>query len=357
MRWFTASSRRLAAAWPGVVLATALLAAQPAPERGPRTFFQQVAGFTADDLAALDAGRAVVKAMDTPTRGEVALVGGVHIGTTKEHTLAYFEELSKYEDGEVVLQAGRFGPTPSVSDVARLTLDEDDIDELRDCRPGRCGVKLGAIGIEAFAKVDWSSPTAADQVTELARERLVDYVTAYLARGDEALITYDDGGKPLPLAGEWRGLLANSPYFYQYLPNLQRYLESFPRATLPGAVSFITWSKISFQLKPTIVLTHVVVYRDPGRPDRVVIAQKQIYASHYFEGALILTVLVDTPAADGAPGIDVVYVARSRGDLLKGTFGGLTKSVVEREVRTGTETALQTIKDSLEEALRQARHE
>jgi hypothetical protein len=339
------------------LMAASVLRADQAPERPARAFLEQTAGFSTEELGAFDAGRAVVKAMDTPTKGEIALIGGVHIGTTKEHALAYFEELSKYEDGEVVLQAGRFSATPAVGDVARLTLDEGDIDDLRQCRPGRCGVKLGAIGIDSLAKVDWSSAAAADQVTDLARQRFVDYAAAYLARGDEALITYDDRGKPVPLAGEWRGLLSNSPYFYQYLPDLQHYLVSFPQTTLSGVISFISWSKISFRLKPTIVLTHVVIDRDPARPGRVVIAQKQIYASHYFEGALTLTVVVDAPAPDGSPGIDVVYVARSRGDLLRGTFGGLKKGVVEQEVRSGAETSLQSIKDSLEEAVRLAKHE
>jgi hypothetical protein len=92
---------------------------------------------------------------------------------------------------------------------------------------------------------------------------------------------------------------------------------------------------------------HGVIYQDPARPDRTVVVQKQLYASHYYDGSLAVAAVVG-----GAPGPTpvtyLVYANRSRGDLLKGGFGGLRRSAANNQAKSAAEQTLGTIKSVLE---------
>lgn len=53
---------------------------------------------------------------------------------------------------------------------------------------------------------------------------------------------------------------------------------------------------------------------------------------------------------EGAPATYLVYANRSRGDLLKGGFGGLKRSVARSQARKAAEETLGTMKRMLERA-------
>ena len=312
-------------------------------------YLRQVVGFPPDRLAALEAGEAIVK-IASDEKGEVSVVGAVRIRTTKEHVKLYFDEYIKFEDGVVVLRVGRFGNPPSLADVARLELEKRDVDALASCEPRDCDVKIGAAFADLRAAVDWRGPDRALRVNAFVRQRLVDYVKAYRERGDAALVTYVDGANPVSLAAEWRGLLAESRYLRDYAPPLRRYLEEYPKATLPGSSDLIQWSKIDQGLKPVVVLTHVVLYQDPAKPDRLSVALKQIYASHFYEGAFSLATVVDAPPEAGHSVSYVVFVNRTRTDILRGAFGGVKRKLTAGEIEKAVALTLTQMQQGLEKA-------
>jgi hypothetical protein len=312
-------------------------------------YLTKVAGLPADRIAALEAGQALVKT-EAEDKGEIAVVGAVRIRTTKEHVQLYFDEYGKYEDGEVVLRVGRFGEPPALADLARLELEKDDVDALRDCKPGDCDVKVGSGIAELRAAIDWSRPHHAEQVNAFVRQRLVDYVKAYREKGDAALVTYGNKPTPVSLAEQWRGLVARSPYFQGYAPELARYLVEYPRATLPGARDFVQWSKVDQGLKPVVTLTHVVLYADPARTDRLSVALKQIYASRFYEGAFSFATVVETAGADGRPTSWVVIANRTLTDVLRGRLGGMKRKVTGSQIQKGVEVTLQQMQEGLEKA-------
>src|SRR5262249_56355859 len=111
----------------------------------------------------------------------------------------------------------------------------------------------------------------------------------------------------------------------------------YPKATLAGLAEQIYWDKEHMTgLKPIVFLTHLTTWTDSKRPDRTLVAQKQIYASHYFYGSLAVTAFFDdTSAQPAAPYL--VYFNRSRGDLLKGGFGGVKRRVAEQAAKQSGE--------------------
>jgi len=312
---------------------------------------QQKPPFTDADATALLSGQVIVHANASAERLEAGAIAAVRIRTPKDRAVDYFRQLISYEDGEVTLGFGTFGRPPRDADAARLTLDRDDVGDLRGCRPGRCAVRIGAAGAAAIASaIDFRAPDAAARASAWARERLASYAAAYLERGDAALVVYDDRSEPVDLRTEWRGIVESSPALAQYAPALQRYLVDFPKATLPGATDEIYWDKQHYtSLKPVIGVTHMVTWRDPARPDRALVAQKQIYASHYFDGSLAVTLLLQDPKDVNPPFTYVVYFNRSRGDLLKGGFGGLKRRVAEEAATKSAQDTLGAMKRALEQ--------
>ena len=156
-----------------------------------------------------------------------------------------------------------------------------------------------------------------------ARRRLVEYVTDYRARGDSAMAIYDDRGNLNVHASEaFAGMLAESPYVYQNIPSLGRYLAAYPREKLAGATEVLFWSEDAMpHLRPILSVTHQVVYTPPELPGVTLVAAKQLYADHYFEAALDVTCVVDRQGSDGKPGSYLLVLRRYRFDNMPS--GGL----------------------------------
>ena len=331
------------------VVLTSGLFAQGASSEVDR-YLRDVARFPSADLAAFAAGQAISQSSTSASEGEIAVISAVQIHAAMKRVADYFYQFVMYEDGQVTLQVGQFSKPPRLEDVARLTVPDEDIKALRSCQPGNCDVKLSETGMTELQKaVDWNSPNAAETVNGLARTRLVDYVTHYLAQGDDALVVYSDKSTPVRLTDEWRGILRNSPNMLAYAPTLAQYLEHYPKARLAGSNDVFYWAKENYAGNVVIHADHMVLWRDPARADRLVIAQKQIYASHYYDGSLGLTTVVDTSVPGQPPSSTVVYFNRSRGDMLRGGLG-VKRKVAESQAKKAAEETLSMLKTQLEKA-------
>ena len=124
----------------------------------------------------------------------------------------------------------------------------------------------------------------------------------------------------------------NSALLPAYSPELKTYLERFPAQSLPSAQDVFYWVKENYGMAPVVSLVHGVVYSPPSRPDRTMVVQKQLYASHYYDASLGLTLLApDRTAAEAAT--YVVYLNRSRIDLFDGLFGSVARRIVAGRAR------------------------
>lgn len=312
--------------------------------------FLRSAGFTSTELATLLGNQVIARVESTGDTGEIVTVGAVIVPASREQTAAYFGQFTSYVDGQVTLGFGKFTNPPTLDNVQSLTLDKGDIDAIRSCKPRDCDVQLTGEGLQKLrASIDWKAPDAAARVQAAARQSMVDYVAAYMQRGDDALVTYADGSTPKSLKAEWRGILANSKYFQSYDAPLREYLLNFPNASLPGGQDIFYWINENYGLKPTISVVHTVVYQVTQPEVRTTIAQKQIYASHYLAGSLAISNLYELAGQD-RPMTLVVYANRSRGDLLKGGFGGVKRKVARDQAKTATVDTLTTIQTQLAKA-------
>jgi hypothetical protein len=131
-------------------------------------------------------------------------------------------------------------------------------------------------------------------------------------------------------------------YQAEYQRDLFQWLDEFPRTQPEGADSFLYWSRERFGLKPVISISHSLLHQ---RGDVVVFGSKQVFASHYFESSLGMSVFVATPATgDGF----LIYLNRSRVDTLHGLLGPLARVIAARRGRDGLEKMLVDVKRKLE---------
>ena len=325
-----------------------LLATASAAQEARREVHEYLArsGMKTEDIASLEAGTVVARA-DLKSN-DVVTVGAVKIRAPRDRVLDYYGQMISYVDGTVTLAFGRFGSPPTPGDVKDLAFDRQDIDDLRSCRPGNCDVRLSGAGIDALRRtVDWTAADAADRVNAYVRKAALDYVAAYQTQGDAALVTYNDRAKPVSLQQQWRAIVGNAAHFHEYAPELKAYLEQYPRASLPGGRDVLYWVKEDYGFKPTVSIIHGVIYQPPTRADRAFVVQKQIYANHYYDGSLAVATLLSA-TENGAPVTYLVYANRSRGDQLRGGFGGMKRNLIESQARKAAQETLGTIKRQLE---------
>lgn len=303
-----------------MVLACALVPASAASQTwGPEALQDQL-GFTEGEWKEVDGGGVVAKTLKTRHGREVAVLGAARARASTACFLEEFQDIERFKKSPVVLQVHKFGEPPGLGDLEKLALDERDAAALRECRPGKCGLRLPA---QAMESIRGAGPEAATAF----RQWLAGYVEAYLASGNAALAEYHDKSAAVRLVDEFRSLLDATPGLAEIAPEFHAHLARYPTAPLPDVSGFLYWSRESFGLKPVASVTHVSIYSQTGQ---AILVSKQIYASHYFDGSLGLTFLADTSGS-----MHIVYLNRSRIDLLSGFLGGVRRLVLRGRLLDG----------------------
>src|SRR5262249_27037808 len=157
-----------------------------------------------------------------------------------------------------------------------------------------------------------SAPDASDRANHLAQEMALQALLSYKQGGNSALGTYRDKNHPAVVAETFASLLSRSKALPVYLPELRQYLLSYPNADSSGIDSRFYWEKVNFGLKPTFRMVQAIVYRGtaPQKPAYAV-AVKQLYANHYFETALDLTICVKSSEQQDHPGFYLITLKGS----------------------------------------------
>ena len=284
------------------------------------------AAFSADQIAALERGEPVTKLLPSNDPREVAVCGVIQIPSDPDTALKAFQ-LSLRLKQKSSFQSGKFTNPPLVEDLASLTLSDAEIEDLKRCTVGDCKLRLSASMIQRFQKsIDWNATDYKAQANHLFRLMMVEYVTAYLEKGDAVLIEYADQSQTVRLAGEQDSLLTNLLYLNDTAPEFVRHLKAVPRSTLRVEHS-LNWALITFGLKPVLVITDVATYRTEvdGVP-RVLVLSKQIYANHYFDASLSLTAAIGDRTRTKS---DLLYVNHSRAGALASSFSKFKHRIVE----------------------------
>lgn len=339
----------------GVLLSAVLLSFAQDPASSdqnvePFKFFRDYVGLKKDQITAIRNGKAVAKVIESRTPDEVFVFGSVYVQSTPEQYLKFASDIEELRKLPNYLAIRKFSDPPQPSDFEGFTLELDDVKQLKNCEPGHCEVQLPTEAMDAFKQsVNWSAPDAANQVNRLGQKMALEALQRYIQGGNTALGIYRDKHHPAVVADTFRSLLSRSKALPVYLPELDRYLLEYPEAESENIQSEFYWEKVNFGLKPTLRIVQAIVYRGPRTTDPAfAIAEKQLYASHYFETALDLTVCVRDQESPKRPGFYLITLKGSQQAGLTGFKGGIVRKVAVDKTRSSLERALGSIKQRLE---------
>jgi len=280
----------------------------------PYTFFKEFIGLQDDQITAIQHGKAVTKILSTKTPSEVAVFGAIHINAFPEEYLKAAQNLDALRKSPNYLGIRRFSSPPKLSDLEGFVLDEHDIKDLKNCKPGNCELQLPAESIEDFkTHVNWSAPDVSAQVNGLAQKMALEELVRYQKDGNSALGSYYDKEHPVHVVEQFESLLHESSSMSHYLPDLERYLIDYPHAELPNTESVFYWERVKFGLKATLRINHMIIYRATGSSGPLdSVAIKQLYASHYFQTALDLSVCAKDSGQPDEKGFYLITVKPRR---------------------------------------------
>src|SRR5450631_2937419 len=150
----------------------------------PYRFFRDYVGLNAEQIQSIGNGKALAKVLDTGSADQILVFGAVHIDATPERYLKFASDVDALRKLPSYLAIRKFSNPPLLSDLDGFTLEEEDVKQLKDCRPGHCEIQLPAESMEEFQKsVNWSAANVDVQVDRLARQMAL-----------EALLQYQEGG-------------------------------------------------------------------------------------------------------------------------------------------------------------------
>ena len=343
---------RIGMRWAALLVLIATTALPGASQSNPelQTYFQQDIGLSADQITAIRKGQPVTKTLPSRTPAEVFLFGAIYINAAPEKYLQFALDFNRLRKLPNYLALGVFSRPPQLSDLKGFSFDSDDIQSLKNCKPGDCLIQMPASSIEELHQsINWSAANVNDQVNQLLQKTVLQRLLAYQSEGNKALGVYNDKSNPTEVPGQFAYMLSYDKVLPKHLPDFYHYLLAYPDAKPANVEEAFYWAKVKFGLKPTLRVVQVLTMR--GNPDDQVacaIAEKQLYSSHYFETALDFSFCVPGKDDPKQPGFYLIMAMGSEQTGLTGAKGSIVrKAAVGRSV-SNLKDALTTIKNTLE---------
>jgi hypothetical protein len=268
-------------------------------------------------------------------------VGALRAKGDLRRIVAWLRDIESFMKAAGTENVGAIADPATDADFARVTLNDADFGDIKTCQPGKCEVRMPSAYVPRFQKeVTWNAANAQQQAEVIARKLIHDYVRAYQTGGDAGIVAFDDHSKTSRQAAEFQDLLRRSTKIWDLAYPFVSYLETFPKNAPEQAESRFYWTRDKGMRKPTLTLHHVVL--QPLSEGRVLVADKQFYASRDIDAALVLVLGVP----NGTTSFDLVVSVKARADAMKGVAGRVLRGRIEKEVRDGLATYLDWIRGS-----------
>jgi len=315
-----------------------------------QTYLRQNIGLSQDQIATIRSGQPVAKALPSRTPAEVFLFGAVYIHAAPETYLQFAHNLERLRKLPNYLALGVFAHPPELSHLKGFSFDRDDIQALKRCRPGDCLIQMPASSIEEVHRsVNWSADDVDEQLNELLQRTALQRLLAYQRDGNDALGVYNDKHDPTEVSRQFAYMLSYDKALPEYLPDFYHYLLAYPKERPANVEDTFYWARVKFGLKPTLRVVQVVTMH--GKPaDHVayVVAEKQLYASHYFETALDLSYCIRDVDDPKQSGFYLITTMGSEQAGLTGVKGSIVRKAAMGRSVSSLQDALTNIRSTLE---------
>jgi hypothetical protein len=315
-----------------------------------QTYFKQYIGLSDDQIAAVRSGNAVTKNLRSRTADEIFVFGAVYIQAEADSYLKFSRDFDRLRTLPGYLAIDQFSSPARLSDLQGFTFESEDIKALRNCKTGDCEIQMPTSSIEELHRsIDLSAPDAAAQVNGLLQQTVLERLTAYQREGNQVLGEYNDKRHPTLVPEQFKYMLSYSKALPRYFPDFSSYLLTYPDQQPSDVENTFYWAKVKFGLKPTLRVVHVLTLRraTPAGPV-IVVAEKQLYSSHYFETALDLTFCIPETTDSAGRGFYLIMAMGSEQAGLTGFKGSIVRKVAVDRSASSLQKSLMAIKDALE---------
>jgi hypothetical protein len=264
------------------------------------------AGFTDEQISAVAQGSRVVRALSTARQEEVAFAGATRLPISLGTYLGRLRAGTLYRAGENIIDIGRFGESPAVSDLKTL-------------------------GFESYDLGPGTSP-------EQNKRCLIAWIRNYERTGAIGVGPLGEPPRPVDAASGFEPMVREARYLREQMPAALDYLVQYPNIPARGADDFFIWTQLTFGLRPITRLAHVAIWEQNGQ---AFVVTKQIYANRYFEASFQIDHLI----SDGN-GVYLITLNYGRSELLQGFPGRMVRPVVvSRTVALAGKTLDRAVKD------------
>ena len=130
-----------------------------------------------------------------------------------EATVDAAKDIKAFKEGKEILGLEKFEQF-DVSEMKGLTLSDEELQALADCRVKHCDSKMPAGWIEKLSRENDSSKRL-----QLLRILLTDYASDYSVRGNKAILDYENTKHTVFAQKEFESLLDQSPYIKALAPD------------------------------------------------------------------------------------------------------------------------------------------
>jgi hypothetical protein len=316
-----------------------------------QTYFTEYIGLSQEQIAAIRSGQAVAKTLTSRIPAEIFVFGAIYINAAPGSYLKFASDFDRLRKLPEYLAIGKFSSPPELSDLKGFAFDSDDIKALKSCKPGSCEIQMPATSIEELHQsINWSAPNLDEQVNQRLQNGVLQRLLAYQREGNQVLGVYNDKKNPTEVPEQFKYMLNYSKALPKVLPDFYGYLLAYPHSKPANVEDMFRWEKVKFGLKPTLRLVQVITMHGnaPNEP-AYVIAEKQLYSSHYFETALNLTYCVrgrDNPTQSG---FYLIMAMGSEQAGLTGFKGSIVRRVAVGRSVSSLQKSLASIKSTLEQ--------
>jgi hypothetical protein len=300
-----------------------------------RSYLSRAVTLSDAELSTIDRGRPVGKVVPSRNGAEIYVLGAIHIRASAQAYITRAMDPTELMTLPGYRGTGLITEATTESGFEGFTLEPDDVEDLKTCRPADCALQARATAL----------------LDRQFRLMAIDLVREYRVRGTAALPTFNDESRPAAVADQFRSLMLRFNEIGLAPPEVASLMLDYPALpSVPdGLQSIFYWEKVVFGLKPTLRIAHAVAFRPGGAsPLGCVVAIKQLYASHYLRAAFDFASCLDAPDSAGRPGFYLVAFKGSRQEGVTGFTGSLIRRIVVGRVRTALDGSLLRIKAAME---------
>lgn len=312
------------------------------PQNDGFSFFQPSVTVSQQERTALKSGRPVARTLPAGGR-EDAVFSAVRVDIDGDRLVAWTREVEQFKKSPYVLAIGRFSSPPRIEDLAKVSLDAEDLKSIRTCHPGSCGLKLSASEMKRLRESAEGSG-GDDAVQQEFRQILLERVQLYLRTGE--IPPYQDRHASVSPASHFVTLLDHTGSLTSHVPQISEYLRNYPSRPDEQIESFVYWSKEQSEGKAIISMTHVNIIRnhEGNLPDTLIVS-RDIFSTHYVDASLSITALI---SGDSGHSNYLVYLNRTEVDILHGPSSGFVRHEMQLRIRSSAAGMLQEYRQRLE---------